>query len=102
MDIEMVIFLGLLAAGAFIISILSFRRKGILFNILWLYIPKEDRQQMDKSPYYADSGVWFLLFGLIFSLACLKVAFQIDWLMYAIYSLAAIIVIYAIISAMKL
>lgn len=49
----------LLAIGAFIISILSFREKGFLFNNAYIFASAESRKSMDKKPYYRQSAIMF-------------------------------------------
>lgn len=96
------ILLGIMAAGAFAAAILSFKEKGLLFNNAWLYASKEEREQMNKTPYYKQTGVVFLLVGLMFLLSCLEVALHAGWLLYAILFTAVAAVVYAVASSVKL
>ncbi len=64
----------IVAAAAFVIaavlavmSIRSFRNKGFLFNNAFLYATKEEREAMDKKPYYRQSAIVFLLLSAVFS-----------------------------------
>ena len=53
----------ILAIGAFIVSVRSFKEKGFLFNNAYLYASKEERATMDKKPHYRQSAVVFLMIG---------------------------------------
>lgn len=54
-----------LAVLAFGISIRSFQEKGFLFNNVYLYASKQEREELDKKPYYRQSAVTFLMMGII-------------------------------------
>ena len=47
----------------FILSIRSFREKGFLFNNAYLYASKEEREVMNKKPYYRQTAIVFFFFG---------------------------------------
>lgn len=87
---------------AFVISIRSFNEKGILFNNAYLYASRQERNQMDKKPYYKQSGIVFLLIAIIFLLNSIAVILNTGWIFYVVIVLAAIAVIYAIVSSIMI
>ena len=52
----------------FILSIYSFRERGFLLNNAWLYASKQERETMNKKPFYRQTAIVFLLIGIIFLL----------------------------------
>lgn len=60
------IVLGVIAIICFVFSYLQFNEKGFLFNNAYIYASKQERKNMDKKPYYKQSGIVFLLIGIIF------------------------------------
>lgn len=76
--LEMVIvILAFIVAGALlIISIRSFMNRGFLFNNVFLYASKEEREKMDKKPYYRQTAIVFLLLSIVFVIIGLSVVFQ--------------------------
>ena len=88
-----------IAIIAFVIAILQCAEKGFLFNNAYLWASKEERKIMDKKPYYKQSGVVFLLIGIIFSLNALDSLFKKDWIFPVVIVIAIGTVIYAIVSS---
>lgn len=93
------IILGLIAIACFVFSYLQFHEKGFLFNNAYIYASKKERETMDKSPHYKQSGVVFLLLGIIFLINAVDMVLQTGWLFYVFMVVAVITVIYAIISS---
>ena len=87
-----------IAAAAFGMSLRSFREKGFLFNNAYLYASKQEREAMDKKPYYRQSSVVFALLGMIFLLNALSVLFSLDWMIYLVGALIVLTLVYAIVS----
>ena len=52
---------GILAIVCLIISILSFKEKGFLFNNAYIWASKQERDAMDKKSYYRQSAIAFAL-----------------------------------------
>ena len=48
-------------------GIMSFMNRGFLFNNAYIYASKEEREKMDKKPYYRQTSIVLLL------LACVSV-----------------------------
>ena len=88
-----------IAAVAFGMSIRSLREKGFLFNNAYLYALKQEREAMDKKPYYRQSSVVFALLGMIFLLNALSVHFSLDWMIYLVGALIVFTLIYAVVSS---
>ena len=93
------IILFVVSASAFVMSGLSFMGKGFLFNNAYIYASKEEREKMDKKPYYRQSATVFLLIGLIFLLNGFRVIFESDWIFYAVIAVVIIAIVYAIVSS---
>lgn len=88
-----------IAIIAFVIAILQFVEKGFLFNNAYLWASKEERKRIDKKPYYKQSGVVFVLIGIIFSLDALDALFKKDWIFPVVIVIAIGTIIYAIVSS---
>lgn len=98
---EMILCLAI-AAGAFIASYFQFREKGILLNNAWLYASKEEREAMNKKPYYRQSGVVFVLIGVAFLLNAVMVATKREWILYLVLGVFAVAVVYAVVSSIRI
>ncbi len=100
-EIIIAIILFAIAAGAYIISILSFLEKGFLFNNAYLYASDEQRKEMNRKPHYRQTAVVFLLIGTVFLSSGLGALLRAEW----IFGIAIIFLIalfaYAIVSSVK-
>ena len=83
----------------FFMSARSFMEKGFLFNNAYIYASKQEREKMNKKPYYRQSAVVFLLLGLLFLLIALAVLLEANWICYVGIALIIITLIYAIVSS---
>ena len=92
----------IISAGLFVLSFRSFREKGFLFNNAYIYASKEERECMDKKPYYRQSAVVLLLLGVLFLLNGTEVFLGIDWLFGLVIITAVITIVYAIISSIRI
>lgn len=88
--------LGVIAIVCFIISYFQFNEKGFLFNNAYIYASKQERETMDKSPHYKQSGVVFSLIGIIFLINAVDFVLKTGWLFYAVILVAIIAVVFAI------
>ncbi len=88
----------LLAAAAFVFSIFQFMQKGILLNNAYLYASKEERESMNKKPYYIQTGIVFVLLGLVFICEALTAFTKMAWISYFAIAIAVIAIIFAIVS----
>lgn len=88
-----------IALVTLIISIKSFQEKGFLFNNAFLYASKQEREQMDKKPYYRQSAIAFAMLTIMFLLIAIDFILNTSWLWIVELGVACIAVVYAIVSA---
>ena len=93
------IVLGLVAIACFIVSYFQFNERGFLFNNSYIYASKQERETMDKKPHYKQSGIVFIMIGIIFVLNAVEMLLETGWLFYMVIVVAVIAVIYAIVSS---
>ena len=96
------ILFGTIAIICFVFSCLQFNGKGILFNNAYIYSSEQERETMDKKPYYKQSGVVFLLIGIIFLINTIDMILQTEWLFYLVIGIAIVAIVYAIISSVMI
>lgn len=96
------IVLFVISVFAFFVSIRSFMEKGFLINNAFIYASKQERDAMDKRPHYRQSGVIFLLIGLIFLLNGLNLLFETEWIIHAVAAIMIFAVVYAIASSVRI
>ena len=99
--IEIVICL-VISAGIYLISFLQFRQKGILLNNAYLYATAEERNRMNKKPYYFQSGIVLSLLGTIFLLYAIQTATEQAWISYLAALTVIVLIIYAIVSTIQI
>ncbi len=92
----------LIASAAFFISIRSFLKKGFLFNNAFIWASKQEREQMDKNPYYRQSAIVFLIIALIFLCIAAEFILKTDWMYLITTALFIAAVVYAIVSSKKI
>ena len=76
------IILGMLAILCFAFSYFQFHEKGFLFNNAYIYASKKEREIMDKRPHYKQSGVIFLLLGIVWLINAVDMVLKTEWLFY--------------------
>lgn len=96
------IILCIIAIACFVFSCLQFKEKGFLLNNAYIYASKQERETMDKKPHYIQSGIVFLLIGIIFFINAINIILKIDWLFYFITAFAVIAIVYAIVSSIMI
>ena len=84
---------------AFVVSIRSFMEKGFLFNNSYIYASEQEREKMNKKPYYRQTAIVFLLIGLIFLLNAASALLKADWIFYIVIAVLTVTVIYALVSS---
>ena len=89
------------AAVLAVLSIRSFRNRGFLLNNAYIYASKEERQTMDKRPYYRQSGVVFLLLSVLFALIGLSVVLHDSRVNLLEIPVGLGAVVYAVVSSVK-
>ena len=83
----------------FVISVLSFLQKGYLFNNVYIGASKEQKETMNKKPYYLQSGVIFFILGIIFLLDGFDILFKTSWIFFIVISLIIITIICTLVSS---
>ena len=96
------IILFIISVLAFVMSIRSFMGKGFLFNHAYIYASEPERESMNKKPFYRQSGIVFLLIGIIFLLNCFNLLSETKWIFYVIIAIVIITFIYAIVSGVAI
>ena len=86
----------------FFMSVRSFMEKGFLFNNAYIYASKQEREKMNKKPYYRQSAMVFLLFGIVFLLLALAVLLEAYWIFFVSVAVVIITLIYAIVSSITI
>ena len=97
--IIVVIVLGIVSIACFIFSYLQFNEKGFLFNNAYIYASKQEREVMDKKPHYRQSGIVFIMIGIIFAINAAEILLKTGWLFYVVIVITVIAIIYAIASS---
>ena len=100
-EIIIIIVLFLIAISLFVISFFHLKEKGPLLNNAILFATKEEREKIDKKPYYRQSGIVFALLGIIFLLIGLATFLETGWLYYIVWGVAFIDIVYAVASSIK-
>lgn len=70
------IVLGVISIICFVFIYLQYNEKGFLFNHSYIYISKQERKNMDKKPYYKQSGIVFVLIGIIFLISAIDITYK--------------------------
>lgn len=94
--------IALIAVASFIFSYRQYHEKGSPLNNAYIYASETERKKMDKKPYYRQSAIVFLLVGMIFSVSAVDMFCRTSWLIYCVLALAAITIVYAILSSIKI
>lgn len=100
-----IIFLAL-SIGAFVISYLQFKEKGYLFNNAYIWASQEERKQMDENKerkkfHYRQSGVTFMLIGVVLFVYAVYTATDWIWLYAAFWVFVLIAIVYAVVSSIQ-
>ena len=86
----------LLSVLAFLISIRSFQEKGFLFNNAYIYASKQEREKMDKKPYYRQSAIAFALVGIVLALLGIAMLLSAAWITFLAMAVGVVVLIYAV------
>ena len=98
MEKVITIIFGIISVILFIISLLHMYEKGFLMNNAYIYASKEDREKMNKRPYYRQSGIVFMFLGIISLLNAFNAELKTIGLFIAILVIIVITIVYAIVS----
>ncbi len=95
--------LALIIAGIlFVLSIRSFNNRGFLLNNAYIYASKEERDKMNKKPYYKQTAVVFLLLCFVFIIIGVSIILQNSKINLLEIPLIAGAIIYAILSTKRI
>ncbi|MDD3404559.1 MAG: DUF3784 domain-containing protein [Hespellia sp.] len=96
------IIMSILAILCILISYRQFKEKGFLFNNAYIFASKEERESMDRTPHYKQSGIVFLLMGITSLIIAVDVIIKTSWLYYCELAIIAGMIVYAIVSSVKI
>lgn len=85
-----------------ILGIISLCKRGFLFNNAYIWASKKERETMDKAPYYRQTGVVFVLIGVMIAIFGLDVLLKTGWIWLLGLAFGLLIGIYAIVSTVKI
>lgn len=85
-----------------IFSIMSFLERGLLLNNAFLYASKEEREKMDKKPYYKQSAIVFCILSVVFIVIALQILLKNDILFLLEIPLIMSVIIYSIVSTVQI
>lgn len=91
-----------ISISMFVISFRSSKEKGFLFNNAYIYASKEERETMDRKPHYRQSAIVFSMLGIVFLLIAAEIILETGWLFYVEMLCIAIVIIYAVVSSIKM
>lgn len=92
---------GVLTVFCLAVSVMSYREKGFLFNNLYIWASKKERETMDKKPAYRQSAMAFAFTALVFFFMALACIFHTYWLWGIVGALSIALLVYAIGSSAK-
>lgn len=98
-EIVVAIIFFVLSLVLIVLSIRHFLEKGFLFNNAYLYASKEERQKMNKKPYYRQSAIVLLILGISFAFNGIQLLTGISAFFVVEIILFAGVFVYAIISS---
>ncbi len=101
-EIVMIVILSILALTSWVIAYFQHKQRGFLFNNAYLYASKEERRRMNKTPYYKQSKVVFILVGFTFLTVALQIALHWSDLFGITLILTITMLVYAIVSSVKI
>ena len=94
--------LSVIAIACFWLGCLQFAQKGFLFNNAYIYASKQERETLDKKMHYKQSGIVFVLIGIIFLINAIEMILQTGWLFYLVIGIAIVAIVYAIVSSVMI
>ncbi len=81
-----------------LLSVRSFRQKGICFNNGYLFATEQERRTTDWKPYYKQSAVVFLMAAIIFALIGVSILTGLYFLLSIVIIIAVVTILYGIVS----
>lgn len=102
MKIAAAIILGILTLACFVCSYLHFKEKCFLLNNAYLYASEQKKATMNKKPYYKQSGMVFLLIGMMLFISLVEIIVETGWLFFLAIGITIVLIIYAIVSSIAI
>lgn len=81
-----------------LLGILNFFQIGFLFNNAYIYASKEEREKLNKKPYYIQTGIVFVLLSILCALEGFYVLYKNIVFFILILVLVFILIVFAIAS----
>ena len=91
-----------LAGILLITGIMHFREKGVLLNNVYLFASREQREIMNKKPYYRQTAIIFCILSAVFIVVGLSLVFRNDSILMIEIPLILSAMIYAIVSSVRI
>lgn len=91
---------GLVALLCVVLGIMQLMEKGPLLNNSYTYASKSQKEKMNKKPLYRQSGVIFLLVGVMMGVVAVEIKLQSGWLFYVAMGLVGVTLAYAVVSSL--
>lgn len=80
----------------------SLMKKDFCLIMLIFFASKQERETMNKKPHYKQSGICFLLIGIMFLINTIEVIIKTGWLYYPVVIIAVVLIVYSIISSINI
>ena len=91
----------LLAIICLVIAFFQFKGKGFLFNNAYIYASKQEREKLNKAPYYRQSAIVFSGVSANFMLIASNILLKSQLITYLSIGLMFLLVVYALWSTVR-